>query len=280
MDKNLEQKLKTCLHKAVPFSDAVQAILKRLNDVPVDINAVAELLECDPILTSSLLRLANSPFYGFSQKITRVDHAVILLGVHTVRQVVIAFSVVKRFSRPLVSGLDRNNLWRHCIGVAVASKILARRCDINEEDAFIAGMLHDIGKFILDECSPDVYRQVFSVRDEKALTLHAAEQQVMGVSHGRVGAVAIRFWRLPEMLADVAEKHHQPSAVEPKPLVDIVHLANILVQGLWISPDDELSIDPLDPECLQRLRLDWPDIDALLPEIEEMSHEIIARFLH
>ncbi len=279
MDKDLEHKLKSCLQKVVPFSDAVQAILKKLNEVPVDINAVADLMECDPILTSSLLRLANSPFYGFSQKITHVDHAVILLGVHTVRQVVMAFSVVKRFSRPTGSGLDRHNLWRHCIGVAVAAKILARRCEVDEEDAFIAGMLHDIGKFIIDECSPDLYQQIFSVRDQQGMSLRAAELQVMGISHGRVGAVAIRFWRLPEMLAEVADKHHQPGADEPKLLVDLVHLANIVVQGLWISPDDVWTINPLDPESLQRLKLEWTDIETLLPEIEEMSHEIIARFL-
>ncbi|HEY5717949.1 MAG TPA: HDOD domain-containing protein, partial [Motiliproteus sp.] len=149
--------LKQCLRSVTPFSNTVQTVLRLLGEQPFDINKICQCIELDPVLASAILRLANSPFYGFARKISLVKDAAVLLGVHTLRQVVISFSVVNAFPLRGEGGLDREALWRHSVGVAVGAKLLAETLSQDGDEAFIAGIIHDIGQFIMDQCLPEQY---------------------------------------------------------------------------------------------------------------------------
>lgn len=281
MDRELQACLKSCMSKIIPFSDSVQAALVEMNKTPVNIPVLSHQLELDPLLASVILRLANSPFYGFARKIGNVQDAAVLLGMHSLKQLVISFSLVKTFNLSSGGGLNRRALWQHSVAVAVTAKTLAPRCKVNPDEAFIAGMLHDIGQFILDLCLAEDYAEVLKFRDEQACPLHVAEQERLGIHHGQVAAGAINNWRLPKAYAQVALHHYgdlrQPPA---SPLVDLVHLSDVLTKGLWISPENDPVMIDLCPQTLPRLGLDWAAIERLLPEIESMSHEVIGRLLH
>ncbi|WP_210396513.1 HDOD domain-containing protein [Motiliproteus sediminis] len=281
MDAVTSQRLKDCLRKVEPFSDTVQAVLKQLGEEPLNINKVCRTLELDPILASTILRLANSPFYGFARKISSVKDAAVLLGVHTLRQVVISFSMVSAF--PMRGGhtIDRQALWRHSVGVAVGAKLLAEQVGNNPDEAFIAGILHDIGQFIMDQCLAEEYGGVVVYRHEHLCSLVEAEQALFGVDHATVGAAAIRMWKLPEPLSQSALAHAFPRVDQnPSPLNDLVHLANVIALGLWADGAEEADMEELSPAAMERLGLSWKQLDGLIPKIDSMSQEVIGRLLH
>ncbi len=281
MDEVLIKRLKSCLNKTTPFSSSVQAALTEMGKSPVDIELLCGYLELDPVLASTILRLANSPFYGFARKIGNVRDAAVLLGMHSLKQLVISFSLVKTFNSQSDGGFNRQALWLHSVAVAVAARILAEHSGHNPDDAFIAGVLHDIGQFILDQCLGEEYALVLRYRDEQGCTLSLAERALLGIDHGRVGAAAISQWKLPLAFAEVALRHHAvPERPPVTPLVDLVHLADVLVKGLWISPENDMIMINLCPQSLARLGLDWNKVEDLLPEIEAMSRDLIGRFLH
>ncbi len=280
MEQQLIDELKQGINKVEPFSDSVQMVFRKMNERPINIDEICGLLELDPLLTTSILRLANSPFYGFVRKIDSIHDATVLLGIHSLRQVIISYSMVNAFPEAPGGALNRNALWKHSIGVAVAARLLSRCCGQESEEVFVAGMLHDIGQFLMDQCLQDQYQQVFEFKRQNCCTLREAEQQVLGLGHSKVGAVAIRHWKLPDYLAEVALRHEEPPAGdELNSLVDLVHVANVLVKGLWISPENDDLMTELSVHSLRRLGLEMAQIEELLPEIGKMCREVIGRML-
>ena len=282
MEKDLLERLKIRLNQPSPFPGSVQSAMAEMDIQPLDIGAVCQYLELDPILASAILRLANSPFYGFARKIGKVQDAAVLLGVHSLKQIVISFSLVKSFndSETSTTGLNRTGLWRHSVAVAVVAKMLAEHTGHNPDDAFIAGMLHDVGQFILEQCLVEEYAKVLEYRNENECGLHFAERKLLGIDHGQVAAAAIRKWKLPEPFEEVARYNFEVSKRPPTtPLVGLVHLANVLVKGLWICPENDVWMIDLCPDSLDLLGLDWDQLEGMLPEMESMSQDVIGRFL-
>jgi HD-like signal output (HDOD) protein len=280
MNNPLVAKLNHYLDSAAPFSSSVQAAMAEMSKQPVDLPAVCALLETDPVLIAAILRLANSPFYGFVREINTVSDAAMLLGVHSLKQLVISFSLMKRFSQAGKEGLGRQALWENSIAVAVASKILAREAGLDADVAFVAGVLSDIGLVVMDQCLAEEYQPVLAYRDRHSCSLVVAEQAVLKLDHGRVGAAAINQWGLPAIYSEVAlccdHSQEQPPKV---PMVDLVHLAIVLIKGLWITTVPDSAMITLAPQTLTRLKLNWDQLEELLPEIDLSSREIIGRLL-
>ncbi|MCW8883961.1 MAG: HDOD domain-containing protein [Motiliproteus sp.] len=280
MDQQQIERLKKSINKVMPFSNSVQAAFKKMNEKPIDIDAICQLLEMDPLLAAAILRLANSPFYGFVRKIDLIHDAAVLLGIHSLRQVIVSYSMVQAFPHTSSSGLDRSMAWKHAIAVAVTARYLSKAAGHEDNEAFIAGMLHDIGQFLLDQCFEEEYRQVFEYQREHQCSLSKAEFNILKLGHGKVGAVAIRHWKLPDHLAEVALRHdHPPADGEVLPLIDLIHIANVLVKGLCIVPEDQEPIGTICDASLERLGLSWQQVEPLFPEIEQMSHEMIDRMM-
>lgn len=280
MDKLLCERLSNYLAEAAPFSHTIQSAMAEMGKHPVDLPVVCRLLETDPVLIAAILHLANSPFYGFVRKIGKVSDAAVLLGVHSLKQLVISFSLIKRFSDSGGSGLNPSALWRNAIAVAVAAKVLARETGHDQDDAFVAGILSGLGLIVLDQCLGEAYQPVLRYRDEHHCSLVVAERKMLDVDHGRVGAAAINRWALPAVYSEAALYCDQPIEQPPSsPIVDLVHLANLLVKGLWITDLPDPAMVNLSPETLQRLGLDWAQLEPLLPEIDASSRDVIGRLL-
>lgn len=280
MDKVLLERLRHYFDNAAPFSHSVQMAMTEMSKVPVDLPGVCRLLETDPVLIAAILRLANSPFYGFAREIGKVSDAAVLLGVHSLKQLVISFSLMKNLPQSSHEGLDHRGLWQHSIAVAVASKVLAREAGLDQDEAFVAGILSDIGLVVLEQCLGDEYLPVLGYQAEQCCPLVVAEQAVLGVDHGQVGAAAINKWGLPAIYAEVALHCDQVLDQAPaSPFVDLVQLACQLVKGLWITPAIDSAMVNLSPETLERIGLDWLQLERLLSEIDTSSREIIGRLL-
>lgn len=197
----------------------------------------------DAALASKVLRMANSAYYGGNGRITTLSRAIAVLGMNTVRTIVMALSFhAMVHARQRKSRFNRQEYWRHSLATAIASRVLARlKRSKWDEEIFLAGLLHDIGKLIADQFLPeenDVFisriLEFTSINTDEVLELEA---KVLGTTHPQLGGYAAEKWNLPLMLQAAITYHHRPAEVEEELFepVALVHAANCLVHQAEIG---------------------------------------------
>ncbi len=213
--------------------DIVNKIVAVMGHPEVAASEIARLISYDPGLTSKVLRMVNSAAYGFQRQISSVQHAIMLLGFNTVRGVILSATIFKIFENNPAKGLNPNDFWRHSIETAVGSRVLAERLRIRyAEDAFSAGMLHDLGKMLLSSHCSSEYEPVLLSARQKGLPCHGEafyklEKAHLGITHTELGYQLGIRWRMPSTILEVIQHHHHPEqAEEAIDLVYVVALAN------------------------------------------------------
>ena len=237
---------------------------------------VEQIIMLDQALAARILKLVNSAYYGFPRKISTISQAVVILGFVTVKNLVLSISVADFFIMSGKSRLfNRSQLWRHSVGTAVASKIIARKARFPQlEEAFMAGLLHDVGKVILDHYFSEEFAQVLALIQEKDICMYEAEREVLGVSHAVVGRWIADRWNLPQMLAEVINYHHQP--LENKDYwatTALVHTADILAREAGIGSGGDDTEMTIHPHVWEWLKFSQDDYQIILEELkEEVKH--------
>jgi len=229
-----------------------------------------EALRHDPSLTMKVMRMANSSFYGGSA-INTLQDAIVLLGFPTIRSIILAASVFEAFPGTGRPGFSREDFWRHSLGVAVAARLLAIRSHFKDiEEAFIGGLIHDIGKVVLDEYASDVWQKVLTHAAQKKILLFEAEMEILGFSHAQIGQWLATKWKLPPQYTAAIFYHHQPSFSPPKEnLPSIVHIADVLARTVKIGSGGDSLIPPLDPEAFKRSKIDEAVFQYVLTSLPE-----------
>lgn len=244
----------------------VQKLASMIGRPNVSAEEIGTLIEKDQVLSAKVLRLANSPFYGFPSRIASVAHAVVVLGLNVVKGLTLcatAFDMMKN------AGM--NELWRHSLGVAITAHILGTKASLkNPEEVFVAGLLHDIGKVVLYVKWPDVGRQIRAATGKTGRSLMESEQSLFDVTHADVGGWLATAWHLPASLREPILFHHKPEASQDAPLqTAIVHVADILVKGLACgNPGDEL-VPPLSRRAWELVGLDEQSLAQCLAKATE-----------
>lgn len=202
-----------------------------LEDHDVAIKALTELIGKDPAIVTKLMRLVNSPFYGFPAKIDTIARAVVVLGFDTVRNAVLAVSVMDAFHT--VPGINLREFWQHAIAVAVTSKHLALLSGAAAPDrAFLAGLLHDVGKIILIRFFPELFTPIWEEMQQGGLTFFQTEKHHQVPPHGAIGGYLTHKWHFPPSIVEAISCHHEPRrATEDFPLSCVVHTGNILTHA-------------------------------------------------
>ncbi len=192
--------------------------------------AIAELIGRDPALAARLLRIANSPFYGFPSRIGTLLRAVTVIGRRGLRDLVLASSVCDLFARMGGDLLNRKSFWQRSLICGLYARLLGLRCGISEaESLFASGLLHDIGQLVILEKLPEIGRQTQLRAQDGSMPLHQLEQAVIGCDHAGVGAELLRQWHLPVDIWEPVRCHHAPMLAEHAPLgAAIIHVADIL----------------------------------------------------
>ena len=274
MNASLEEQLEVGLRGNLgSLSIVVSEALAILNRSDVDLSALQQGLAKDQGLTARILRIANSPFYGQARKIASLREATVVLGVHTIRNVVTTAGVMALFSGEGASGFNRLTFWQHAIGTGVAAKVIARRCGKDGETAFTAGLLHDVGKLVIDTLLPDEFQQALQLARERGCLLLEAEHEVLGFDHAYAGRMAAERWRLPDAVTQAVCDHHRQARAE-NGFAGLVHVGDILCRSLDIGDGGDESIPALDPQTWQRINLQWTDADSLLKEIDELNRQV------
>ncbi len=249
-------------------------VLKELESTDVSVDRVAGIMAKDLAMCTKILRVLNSAFYAMPRQITDLKEAVNLLGFEMVKSHVLCIQVFSRFDQVKPNYFSIDKLWRHSMAVAHMARKVAQWEDMDEataEEAYTAGLLHDIGKLVLANSFGEQCQQAQKLALEQNLPLWNVEKQMFGASHGEIGAFLVANWGLPVALAETAAFHHIPLATESPQAGALlaVHAANALVYEQ--NPDPDVPLAPaVDEEYLRRLGLEghaqmWRDMLAGKP---------------
>ncbi|PJB96438.1 MAG: hypothetical protein CO080_03215 [Nitrospirae bacterium CG_4_9_14_0_8_um_filter_70_14] len=258
--------------KELPTLPAIAARVGMVaRDPDSTVRDMATVIGQDQALTANLLRVVNSAYFGFIRRISSVFEAINLLGYNEVVKMAFTVAVIHEFHYESANGFDRTAFWSHAICVANASQALAEQLHCApRDDAFTAGLLHDMGKLILDQFFPDAFGEILQLIHDEGLTSCEAEMGRLGTTHAEIGEWIARSWLLPEATIATIRHHHEPAEQRcglpnsNDPIVDVVQFADLLcrAEGLGHSgdparpelPDPPLAHLGLDPNSLDPLR--------------------------
>ncbi len=214
-------------------------LLRMVNDPRCSMPQLAAVIERDPSLSAKVLKVVNSPLYGLRQKVGSLDKALVILGMREIVNLVSGLLVFRTFSKYRGPTFDRRAFWMHSAACAVISRAIATRlaCRFSGEE-FVGGLIHDIGKIVLDQFLHEDFMVAVDQAERQKIPLYQAEEEVLGISHPQIGEWLAMTWGLPENLVEVVAEHHCVELAGGNPLlVATVHTANIIckVKGLGFS---------------------------------------------
>jgi putative nucleotidyltransferase with HDIG domain len=207
-----------------------QELFSRMQDPDTDVATLAEVISKDPALTAKILKLVNSAFYGHPAQITTISRAVIIMGFQAVRSAALAVSVFERFKdlESAAKAFDLDRFWRHSIATSCLAKqlsIVLGRCQ--PEDAFVAGLLHDVGKLVMLQHFPEDVDDLTRAAAEQQLTWRSCEEVLFPINHAGIGRALFRAWDFPAGVIEAVACHHEPNeASRHAELASLVHLAD------------------------------------------------------
>lgn len=254
-----------------------------LDDPNTTAHAIGKVISQDTGLSARLLKLANSPEYGFPSKIDTVSRAVSVIGLSELRDLILSASALENFSTIPTELLNMVRYWRHSVYCGVVSRLLAERCNVlHSERLFVAGLLHDIGKLVMSERVPELVRQSIELTDEINVLDFEAEQQVIGYDHAEIGGRLLRAWQMPDTLCDAVQFHHEPIKSENALMETcIVHIANAMtgMAERGLDADMEMMIEPILEEAWQVTGLDESVIEPVLLQAGPLFTEALESIL-
>jgi len=260
-----------------PLPLAVQKLVAIMEDQSSSAEDVTEILSSDQALAGKVLKLSNSSFYGLSGEVATISRAVVILGFSAVRNLATGLGVIKLLGKPSTDGIQRD-FWSHAVTAAAAAYVVARHTDYPDpEEAFIAGLLHDLGQLLLVLAVPDQFKEVVALGCDR---MTENEQKLIGVTHNKAGQQLLKHWKLPKNLCDAVRFHHTPKVFtgQEDPLVSIVALADALSCAHGIRYEG--ALDEADfRKLIKNTGLQIADVGEMLEEMN-VRVDATARLLN
>ncbi|HYG23617.1 MAG TPA: HDOD domain-containing protein [Verrucomicrobiae bacterium] len=252
-------------------SQAALRLVSLLDQPDAGNDSVVDILRCDNVLTAKLLRACNSPYFGFSE-ISSVDQAVMLLGHQQILETVLALEFSATMQVPLPGyAVEAKELWHHSLATANAAELIAKTGMIDAElgAAFTAGLLHDIGKLVMNHVLIPERQSEIRSRISAGSARVVAEQEVLGTDHARVGAALLRKWNLPAAIVEAVEYHHQPM-LKPSPgLSAIAHIADVSVHLAGSAPGWDAYAIAIQDDLAEELGITQERLELLVIDVRE-----------
>ncbi len=263
------------------YAPIVRDIETALQSPQCSLGTVAAAIEKDPDLTARLLRLANSGFYGFPNRLATVSEALSLIGIQQVQDLIVSTSIIDRFSGVGTNFVNMRDFWRHSLACGVGARSLATTRHMRGPDKFfVAGLLHDVGRLALFSKVPELSQRIFGQHREQGGLLRQAERDVLGYDHADIGGALMKRWQLPPRLVEAVENHHRPTACQVgKEEAAVVHLVDHLVNALQLGTSGEPLTPPLQAAAWDLLQLELGILDSLAATIDTQLEAVEDAFL-
>lgn len=268
----------------------LDSIVRQVNEMPVlpeRMNKIMEIVEDpdstvedlereilkDQSLTSKVLKLANSTHYGYARKINTISKATILLGFQTIKSIALA-STVNKFLVGELKGyaLEKNELWNQSQTCAIISRYIAKNIGkVEPEQAYIAGLLRDIGKTILNHYVENEYEKIVEMVETENKSFLDAERELFGFDHAQVGGKVAEKWNFPKDLVEAIKYHHTPEVTEENPkLVSIVHIADAITMMMGVGLGVDGMVYNFSQFALDTLNMDINQVETIISEISDL----------
>ncbi len=243
------EEIKTVMNRLKPIPQVALKVLRLIDQNKYDIASIAEEIRKDQVITARTLQLANSAMFAVKRTIESLDHAIIFLGQDLLVRLVLSAAVQSYYEQSAMGyALCKGGIYHHSLGCAQMAEALARKTDREDPGrAYTAGLLHDIGKVVLDQYISDSYPLFYRTVIEEKKDIMAIERRVLGIDHTEVGGILAQQWSFPAPLEHVIRHHHQPDqSTEFTELSTIVYLSDLLMSRFH----SELEIERMDTHAL------------------------------
>ena len=238
---------------------------------------IAKIISEDLGLTARILKLANSPLFGYFSKIETITQAVTIIGVLQVRDLALALSVMDVFAGIPESMVNMEQFWRHSLATGLAAKLLATsQREASLERFFVAGILHDVGRLVMYIRVPEISLEMLDRCRNSGELLHLVERDRLGFDHAEVGGALLRRWKIPPRVAEPVERHHNCKKAEQYPReASILHFADIVAHAMQIGNSGEIFVPELEPAVWERLSVSCHYLPTLVQQVDSTFNDTV-----
>ncbi|RLB09432.1 MAG: hypothetical protein DRG27_04465, partial [Deltaproteobacteria bacterium] len=258
------------IEKLPSLPKVIHEVWEIIDKKDADLSKVSEIIGKDITLSAKVLKLVNSPFYGFPNRISSIKHAVVLLGLNAIKGLLISTLVFGEINEEI------RDMWNHACDCATIAAVIAKVLDIKEADELTAaGLLHDMGKVILKNYFPEIDEKIKAIKKRENITDFEAEKKVMGISHDIINGWIVEKWHFPPLLTQAIVFHHNISGAYEKYRIfpAVISLADFLSHLYRFAPD-RLILPDIDERLCDILNLKTEIIDKILSEVVKTLHTI------
>ncbi|MDH5763128.1 MAG: HDOD domain-containing protein [Nitrospinota bacterium] len=251
-----------------------------IEDPECSFSEIAHIIGQDSALSARLLKIVNSPFYGFDTRVETITHAITIIGMVQLRDLILATLVVDKFKGLSTSVMDMKSFWLHNIACGLMARILATFChEKGLEKYYVLGLIHDIGRLIMFLSIPEQMNRALEIARAGDELLSVVEKEMFGFDHSRVGYLLIQSWKLPELF-QVAVQHSHDSAMDGNLSSEtaILHVSDVFVHALQFGSSGEVFIPPLNPLAWNKLNLSSSMIPLLVKQLDREIKDAVINF--
>lgn len=253
--------------------EIINKIIALTDDPDSTVQDMEKAILKDSVLTTKILRLANSAYYGYARNISTISRAAVLLGFQAIKSLALA-STMRTYLTDELKGysLEKNQLWTQSQTCAIVSRFIAKQIKYpNPEEAYIAGLLRDIGKTILNQHMEKEYAEVLLRIEMDNLSFLDAEREVLGFNHAEIGEKVAEKWNLPKALVDAIGHHHTPELANINPLlVSIVHIADAITMMMGVGLGVDGLAYNLSPMAIETIGLNESQLENIISQVTDL----------
>ena len=276
----LKRKIMRKLEDLPPMPQIVIKAREIMADPKAGINDLVKLMEKDQSIVTKVLRIGNSAYYGVSGKIATVRHAAVLLGQKTLSEVITMAGISNIMGQELKGyGFDSGDLWRHSLAVGFGAQFLAERTKPHlSNDAFVAGLIHDAGKIVLDDYVMERRDEVETFMADGEQRFLDAERNLLGFDHSEIAGMVCKKWLIPDEITQAIRWHHQPSKSQGNETALFLHVADYFAKMSGMGTSIHDFNYQMEEDCLEQLGFEEEEIDYLLVDVMESVESIAEEF--
>lgn len=271
----LTKKLSAAVEKMPAFPKSVQRILELTRDVNCSPKELVMVIEKDPVMTMKLLRILNSAFYSFPKQITSVNQSVVYLGLNTVKNMALSFAAMGSLPKNNAAGFDVQRYLLHSLTTASLARTLCQKYyqdDTDPADCYITGLLHDFGKVVFAQFMPEEFKRALEYSQEQLISLHLAEQKIIGIDHTVVGGMLVEKWQFPRQLSENIRNHHTDISTE-NTVHSCLFAANQISKHLSPVSSGNQVVEELPPAMVEKFGGTLEDVIASLGNLSKLENE-------